>query len=167
MLNSTIVTSLLWVGALSTALMAGIYFAFSSFVMDSLKKIDETSGICAMQSINKTILNSSFMPLFFGSSIVAAALALISIFKLEGIVAYLTTASGILYVMGMFICTAAFNVPLNNILAKTDASSHHAHQVWKHYLHTWTRWNHLRTLTSIFSCGLFIYALILKATPTL
>jgi len=163
--TSIFITSLLWFGALSTALMAGVYFAFSSFVMDSLKGIDDTSGITAMQSINKTILGSSFMPLFFGSSMIAAALAVISIYKLEGMVSYVTTASGIVYVMGMLLCTAAFNVPLNKILEKTDVESPLAPRIWKHYLHNWTRWNHLRTLTSIISCGLFIYALTLKATP--
>ena len=165
MLTYTLTTSLLWIGALSTALMAGVYFAFSSFVMDSLEKIDEISGISAMQSINKTILNSSFMPLFFGSSIIAAALAIISIYSLDGIVSYVTAASGVIYTIGMFICTAAFNVPLNNILAKTDVNNIHARQIWKHYLINWTRWNHLRTVTSILSCGLFIYALTLRMAP--
>jgi len=165
MITSTFITSLLWFGALSTALMAGIYFAFSSFVMDSLKRIDESSGISAMQSINTTILKSSFMPLFFGSSIISALLAVISIFKMDGLVSHVTTASGILYVFGMLMCTALFNVPLNNVLAKTNPDSAEAHQVWKHYLNNWTKWNHVRTITSILSCALFIYALTLKISP--
>ena len=164
MLTSTIITSLLWFAALSTALMAGIYFAFSSFVMDSLAKIDNSSGIKAMQSINKTILSSSFMPLFFGSSIVAAILAILSIYEFEGLVSYVTTISSLIYIFGMFLCTAMFNVPLNKILADTSVESSQSIQIWKHYLDTWTKWNHLRTVTSTLSSGLFIYALTIQVT---
>ncbi|MGB0752441.1 MAG: hypothetical protein ACPGQI_10815, partial [Gammaproteobacteria bacterium] len=56
-----------WLVAVSSGLMAGTYFAFSSFIMQSLKALDGLDGIRTMNSINKVILRSMFMPLFFGS----------------------------------------------------------------------------------------------------
>ncbi len=41
--------------ALGCGLIAGVFFAFSSFVMNALARIQPTQGIAAMQSINITI----------------------------------------------------------------------------------------------------------------
>ena len=66
---------------------------------------------------------------------------------------------GLIYVLGMFVCTAACNVPLNNALDAVDPETAEAAEVWQMYLQRWTRWNHLRTVCSALSCGLFFAAL--------
>ena len=38
--------------ALGCAMMAGVFFAFSSFVMPALRRLPATQGIAAMQAIN-------------------------------------------------------------------------------------------------------------------
>ena len=40
----------------------------------------------------------------------------------------------------------AFNVPLNNRLAATDASSASAARTWAGYVAKWVQWNYLRTV---------------------
>lgn len=65
-------------------------------------------------------------------------------------------AAGVLYVLGMFIVTMIFNVPLNNALAAVDPASSEAVSVWARYLTVWTTWNHVRTVSSIVACALFI-----------
>ena len=55
--------------------------------------------------------------------------------------------------IGMFVVTMAFNVPLNNALLRGDAAT------WQRYLVSWTRWNHVRTLASMAASALFIAAL--------
>jgi uncharacterized membrane protein len=48
----TLVTGLLWISAIGCGLLAGLYFAFSTFVMTALGRIDQAAGIAAMNSIN-------------------------------------------------------------------------------------------------------------------
>lgn len=159
MTSSFIVAVLLWTAALSSGLMAGVYFAFSGFIMQAFGKIDTTQAIASMNSINKIILRSAFMPLFFGSSIISVLLIFASIAHWGEAGAEITLIAGTVYFVGMFACTALFNVPLNNLLAGLDPNSANAPQVWAHYLKTWTNWNHLRTLSSLVTCVLCIWLL--------
>lgn len=154
----------LWSAAIGSGVMAGIYFTFSSFVMRSLEKLPRADGVAAMQSINRVILSSSFMPLFVGSTVLSASLAVWSLFRWGQHGSWAMLAGGMIYVLGMFVCTAAFNVPLNNTLDAVDPSSAEAGMVWSDYLHRWTRFNHLRTVASALACGLFIAAVTAMKT---
>jgi uncharacterized membrane protein len=158
-MSSSIVTALLWTTALSSGLITGVYFAFSVFIMQAFGKINTTQSITAMNAINKTILRSLFMPLFFGSSIISLCLIIAAIVHWGEAGSKLTLIAGAVYFIGMFICTAVFNVPLNNVLARTDPNGDNAQQVWSHYLSNWTKWNHLRTVSSLVTCVLCIWLL--------
>ena len=68
-------------------------------------------------------------------------------------------AGGVLYVLGMFVVTMTFNVPLNNALAAADPASQEAASLWARYLTDWTFWNHVRTVASTLACALFIAAI--------
>ena len=137
-----------WLVAVSSGLMAGTYFAFSSFIMQSLKALDGLEGMRTMNSINEVILRSMFMPLFFVSTVLALALAGGGLWTWGESDSLWATVAGSIYVIGMFGVTAAFNVPLNNALAKAENNSN-AEQVWAHYLTMWTRWNSVRAVTSL------------------
>jgi uncharacterized membrane protein len=50
--------------ALGCALLGGLFFAFSNFVMKALMRIPAPSGIAAMQAINVTVLNPLFLGLY-------------------------------------------------------------------------------------------------------
>ena len=67
-------------------------------------------------------------------------------------------AGGLLYFTGMFVCTAAFNVPLNNALDAVDPTSSAGAEVWSEYVVAWTRWNYLRTAACLAACYLLIAA---------
>ena len=153
------VTALLWFGAIGCGIMAGVYFTFSAFVMKSLASIDAPAGIAAMQSINDVILRSAFMPLFFGTSLAAAAAVLLHVVSSAPAGGIWMVLAGGIYFVGMFLCTVFFNVPLNNKLKAVDSSSSHGEDVWKMYLRVWTRWNHVRTLASTIACAFFIQAI--------
>ena len=159
MMSSSISTALLWTAALGSGLIAGVYFAFSVFIMQAFGKIDASQSIAAMNSINETILRSLFMPLFFGSSIISVLLVIVAFANWGEAGAELTLIAGAVYFVGMFVCTVVFNVPLNNSLARLDSNSDDANQVWSRYLVTWTRWNHLRSVSSLVSCILCIWLL--------
>lgn len=159
MMPPSIVTALLWATALSNGLMAGVYFAFSGFIMKAFDNIETSQAIAAMNSINEVILRSLFMPVFFGSSIISLILSVYAMIYWGEPGTGLMLTTGMVYVVGMFLCTAVFNVPLNNILARLDTQSDNAPQVWLHYLNKWIRWNHLRTVSCLISFTLSIWLL--------
>jgi len=144
----------LWAAAISTGLMAGIYLAFSVFLMAALKALPDSIGMASMNSINRVILESAFMPLFFGSSLLAFLLML---FAYAGSASLWIISAGVVYLLGMLACTVVVNVPLNNRLQ--EVTSENASKVWQHYTIYWTRWNHLRTISSLLACIFYMLAL--------
>lgn len=102
--------------ALGMALMGGVYFTFSAFVMRALASLEAAAGVAAMQAINTVILKSLFMPLFFGTSLFAAAAIAWACLSWQAPGSGSLLAAGIVYLFGMFLCIAAGNVPLNEVL---------------------------------------------------
>jgi uncharacterized membrane protein len=129
-MTSLIVRSLLWFSAMSCGLVAGLYFAFSTFIMTALGRIAQVHGVSAMNSINSTILRSLFMPLFFGTTAASAALVVVGVLRRSEPGTTAMLASGLIYIAGMFLCTVFLNVALNNALAAVDPASGGAAPVW-------------------------------------
>jgi uncharacterized membrane protein len=155
----TVTTLLLWFCALACALLGGLYFAFSAFIMRALEETG-AAGIAAMNAINRVILRSWFMPLFVGTTLASVALAVIGLSNLPAARGLYLIAGGVLYVAGMFAVTMLFNVPLNNSLAEVTVESRTGSAIWKDYLLRWTRWNHVRTVSSLGAAALFVGALV-------
>jgi uncharacterized membrane protein len=148
---------LLWFCAIGCGLLAGTYFAFSTFIMTALGRIEPFHSISAMKSINSTILRSLFMPLFFGTTVASAVLAIIGLSHRGQPGGTAMVAGGLIYVVGMFVCTVFFNVPLNNALG--SAAGEAGASIWARYLKEWTMWNHVRTISSATACALYIRAI--------
>ncbi len=142
--------------AIGAGLMAGLYFAFSTFIMRSFNQLGASNAVAAMNAINQVILRSWFMPLFFASTAVFVGLAVagFTLGELPG--RWLLVSAGLIYVIGMFVATAAFNVPLNNALAAVTNDHQEQTTAWNHYYRVWTRWNHVRALCSLVACMLCI-----------
>lgn len=150
----TLFEAALWATVISTGLMAGIYFAFSVFIMSAFKTIPDTSAAIAMNAINKVIVKSAFMPVFFGSSLLAIVLVFLALGDER---AGLIMLAGGVYILGMLLCTVLFNVPLNNRLLK--ASLENQAEIWQNYVIEWTRWNHVRSISSLLAFILYVLAL--------
>ena len=157
-MTETVTTILLWFCALACALLGGVYFAFSAFIMRALAETG-AAGVAAMNAINRVIQRSLFMPLFIGSTLASLALAVIGLFELPALRGVCLIAGGLLYVAGMFAVTMSCNVPLNNALAEVTADTRAGTAIWKDYLRRWTLWNHLRTVSCLGAAALFIFAL--------
>lgn len=158
-MNTLIVNGLLWFSALGAGLIAGVFFAFSTFIMTALGRSGPGPGIRAMNSINTTILKSLFMPVFYGTTLTSVALGAVAIVRWDGsLPTAATLAAAILYVAGMFLCTIVFNVPLNNALAAVDPDSSNGAAIWARYLKDWTFWNHVRTVAALVAAALFAFA---------
>jgi len=142
----------LTVSILATGLVAGIFFAFSNFVMQALARLSPNEGIRAMQAINVTVLNPWFLGTFLGTGFVAIGAAAFLYFGVaDDHFALMISASG-LYNCGVITVTTSFNVPLNNRLEKLDAESTDAHDFWQVYLRKWLFWNHVRTIAAAAAC---------------
>ena len=141
---------------LGCGLMAGVFFAFSNFVM---KALERTQAIAAMQSINVTVLNPLFLGIFVGTAVVCGALGLYSILSWESPRSVCLLAGSALYLFGTFGVTMAFNVPLNNTLEGVDPSKPEALLAWRGYVTAWTRWNHVRTIAALAAAAAFTIAL--------
>lgn len=148
-----------FISVLGTGLIAGVFFAFSSFVMGALGRLPAANGISAMQSINVVVLNPAFLGVFMGTAVLCLVLALSAIMRWsEPGAAYLLIGSAI-YVLGTFAVTIALNVPLNDELAAVNAQNGSAASVWARYLTDWTMWNHVRTGASVIASACLIKAL--------
>lgn len=140
-------------------MIAGLYFAFSAFILTALSRIDQVSGISAMNSINVVILRSLFMPVFLGTSLLSLALAGVALFRWGEPGALAMLSGGSIYFVGMLVVTMLFNVPLNNALAAVDPVGAEGARAWALYLKNWAFWNHVRTIASAAACVLFIAAI--------
>jgi uncharacterized membrane protein len=161
-MTRTIITGLLWFSAIGCGLIGGLYFAFSTVIMTSLGRIDQGAGIAAMNAINEDIVRSSFMPIFLGTTLAGAVLAAMAFFRLGGPESSAMLAGGVVYVIGMFVVTMIFNVPLNNALAAVDPAGSDSGLIWTAYVSDWTFWNHVRMVASVIASALFVWAIAVK-----
>ena len=75
-LMNTILTSLLTLGAaLGCGLIAGVFWAFSNFVMPALACLPPRQGMAAMQAINLAVLNRRFLGVLLGTGLACLVLA--------------------------------------------------------------------------------------------
>lgn len=151
--------ALTFLSALGAGLVAGIFFAFSAFIMSALDRLPPAGGISAMQSINIVVLNPVFFAVFFGTAAACLGLAIAALVGWSEASAPYLLAGSLLYLVGTIFVTIAFNVPLNNRLASVNPNSAEGASVWARYLSAWTAWNHVRTAASLAAAALFINAL--------
>jgi uncharacterized membrane protein len=145
-------------GALGCGVMAGVFFAFSTFVMRALARVPPAQGIAAMQSINVTVLNPVFLGTFLGTALVCAALGVVS-FATWPAPRVGLLAGALFYLVGTFLVTVLFNVPRNEALAQRDAADPQSVALWNDYLRTWTRWNHVRTVSALAAAAMLTASL--------
>ena len=157
---SNAIFSLTFAAAISSALVAGIFFAFSTFVMAGLSRIPPEHGISAMQSINVTVLNPAFFLAFFGTGALCLVLIALAWLEWDRPGSALILAASLAYLAGCIGVTMLANVPLNDALAAVQAGTPEASVLWRRYLDVWTAWNHLRTAAPLAAAILFTIALI-------
>ncbi len=149
--------------AIGCELIAGVFFAFSTFVMSALAQRPATEGIAAMQAINIMVINPWFMTAFLGTGAACFVLIIVSLvnWQQRGNI-YLIVAS-LLYLIGTIGVTMGFNVPLNDALATANPNSPEGTNLWTTYLTNWTFWNHIRTIAALAAATLFTLAVSYSA----
>jgi uncharacterized membrane protein len=136
------------IAALGSALIAGVFFAFSTFVMRALARRPAPEAVAAMQAINLTVINPLFLGAFLGAAAACAAAIALALLT-HSPASTLTIVGSAFYLLGAFGVTMAFNVPLNNAFAALDPTTPDAADRWSAYARDWNRWNHVRTFAAL------------------
>lgn len=158
-MNDELLHLVILISALGAGVVAGIFFAFSTFVMKALDRLPPAQAIVAMQSINIVVINPWFMTAFFGTAVACIILVILSLLDWSRPGAGYLLLGGILYLLGTILVTIACNVPRNNTLATVEPTSEDGARLWARFLRTWTLWNHVRTAAALVAATVFSLAL--------
>jgi uncharacterized membrane protein len=152
------VRTLTAVGVVGTAVVGGVLFAFSSFVMAGLRSVPPHDGLVAMQGINDRAVTPAFMTAFLGTAVLCIGLAVQSLTDLGDRAAQVRLGAAVLY-LATIVITMAFHVPRNDALALLDPAAPESAAAWRTYARNWTLMNHLRTLTAVGAAVGFLWSL--------
>ncbi len=148
------------VTVLGCGTIAGVFFAFSSFVMKALARLPANDGIAAMQSINVLAVNSWFLAAFLGTAALCVLVIVAALAQWSEPFAVFLLLGGLAYLAGCFLVTVVFNVQaMNNALAALPATAPDRADRWTTYLANWTTWNHVRTVASLTASALLTVGL--------
>jgi uncharacterized membrane protein len=143
-MNATLLTLTTLLAALGCGLSAGVFLAFSSFVMPALARLPPQQGIAAMQSINVAAINVWLLGTLLGTAAACVLLALSSLLGWSAPGAGLRLGGSLLYLLGCIGVTRAFNIPRNDALAALSPEGAEAASLWHQYVREWSAWNHVR-----------------------
>ena len=145
---------LILVAAVGAGLTAGVFLAFSSFVMTGLGRAPAAVGVRAMQEINRAAPSPVFMLTLFGTAVLAVGLAVAAVVG-RGPGWGLVVAGAAAYLVCIGLTVALPRAPQRGAgLARPGRPRHP--EAWRTYLSDWTRLNHLRTVSAAAGCVLLL-----------
>jgi len=147
------------VTALGCGLAAGVFFAFSSFVMKALARLPSPQGIAAMQSINIEAPTPLFMAALLGTALACVAVAVSALFIWDEPAAVYMLVGGLIYLVGTILLTIVYHIPRNDALASIDPDGVDAANHWQRYVTGWTAWNHVRAAAALAAAAILTIAL--------
>ena len=154
--------------ATATALMAGLFFAYTFSVNPGLHRLTDSAYLAAMQSINRAIQNPVFFTVFFGTLILLPLSAWLSYNQLPALRFWLLCAAAVIYAGGVFSVTVLGNVPLNEALDAfiiNTATPEQLSAQRSRFEMPWNALNTIRTLASASSIILVIIAYLIPVSP--
>jgi uncharacterized membrane protein len=157
---TTAANILLVITATTTALMAGLFYAFSCSVNLGLARLSNAEYISAMQSINRAIQNPIFFAAFFGAPILLPLSVFTHYEQPLPARFWLLLAAAIIYLICTFGVTIFGNVPLNNTLDRFDLPAASEAEITLQRANFEGRWNNLNTIRTISSTLTIILVVI-------
>ncbi|WP_165445032.1 DUF1772 domain-containing protein [Gracilibacillus phocaeensis] len=146
---------LLIIYTVSVAIQAGLFFVFSNTIMNVLRDYPLTEARKVMVNINNAIQNPLFLTIFLSPFIVIMISLLLMVVQPLLFNSWIIISFAI-YFLGAFMVTIFFNVPMNNRLQSNENMEY-----WSQYLSQWTRWNHVRTISSIIALVIIVVLFVL------
>ncbi len=152
--------NLILISVIASALVSGVFMAFSGFVMPSLNATERAGSIQAMQIINRKVFPTLFMVLLIGMSALSLFMLWLAYSQLTGAALWLVIAGALAYFIGVFVATMVGNVPMNVALDKIDHTTSSSAQFWADTFYPkWVFWNYVRTYFAALAAVLFLLAL--------
>jgi uncharacterized membrane protein len=149
------------VAAVASGLVAGVFLAFSTFVVQGLDRNPAPVAVAAMQGINATAPHPLFMlPLFVGPLVGLAAAGLALAGDGDGDVADGWVVAGAVAGLVPALMTAGYHVPRNLALDRVDPTAPDVEATWRRYVRAWVGGNHVRTLGGLASAAALTVALV-------
>ncbi|GAB0156577.1 DUF1772 domain-containing protein [Chryseobacterium sp. Alg-005] len=154
-------TTLLIIIATLTALIGGLFYAYSCSVVLGLGKLSDMEYLKSMQSINREILNPVFFMSFMGTAVLLPVTTFV--FRTQNPAFIFLLLATLIYLIGVFGVTIVGNVPLNNQLDQFDIMSSTAESVKKMrdvFENRWNFLNHIRSICSVIAIIFVVCACI-------
>ena len=148
---------LLILSILFTGLTAGLCFTWFNAVTPGIGRLDNLSFLKAFQAMNRAIINSQFMIIFMGPTILLFVNAVL--FRTNNTTFWLFLIAAIIFFIGIGLLTVFGNVPLNEMLDNSNLESLSKLELQtlrNKFENPWNRWHTLRTASSITSFSLLI-----------
>jgi uncharacterized membrane protein len=154
----------LFAAVVTTGLMAGLFFAFTTAVMPALRHGGDRTFVEAMNRISTDIQNGWFLLCFMGALLLSIAATALSLPHATRSALPWAIAGAVLY-LAVIIVTGGVNIPLNNDLAKTAADTASLADARHAFENRWIAWNNVRTLLNVASFVCLTMALVVSTRP--
>lgn len=135
--------------ATSTALIAGLFYAWSCSVTPGLARLSHAEYLAAMQSINRAIQNPVFFASFLGTALCLPLSTYLSYDASLSLRFWLLLAATLVYLIGGLGVTVFGNVPLNEALDTFSLSTASPQELVAQRLRFEIPWNRLHTARTI------------------
>ncbi|WP_461304234.1 anthrone oxygenase family protein [Aureisphaera sp.] len=147
---------------LLTGLTAGLCFTWSNAITPGIGKLTDLMFLQSFQSMNRVIVNPSFLIVFFGPIILFFANTYY--FRNTNPDFFWTLlVAALLFFVGVGMITIFKNIPLNELLDKTQLEVLNASELKdlrQTFEKPWNRWHMVRTISSFTSFALLLSAII-------
>ena len=153
-------TIILALAILLTGLMAGIFFTWSNAVKPGIGKLSDIEYLRALQSMNRVILNNAFKIIFLGAIIVVALVPVFYFNLYPKNIFWLFVFTLVIYWIGVFGVTVSGNIPLNEILDKTNLESITSEEIKTLRKSIEVKWNNFNLIRCISSGITFILLIV-------
>ncbi len=144
--------------ALWSAVIGGVFSAFSEFIMSGLLRAEPAAGIESMQHINRTVIKTQFVAGILLIAPLSIFLAVHGLNNFDGVARAAALVAPVVYLPTVFLMTIFGNVPMNNKLDRLDHTDPDAESYWREYGQVWTRLNHFRTIGSVLTAAIYLTA---------
>jgi uncharacterized membrane protein len=152
----------LLIGILFTGLTAGLCFTWANAITPGIGRLDDLTFLKAFQSMNRAIINPSFLMVFLGPCLLLFVNALL--FKNSNQTTFISfLVAAILFFAGIGLVTIFKNVPLNELLDNTvleNTTQVELADLRKTFEKPWNRWHAVRTVCSFAAFSLLIIGTI-------
>ena len=139
----------LMLATLTTGLISGFFYAYTSSVTLGNALLPDEQYIEAMQAINATVRNGVFAFSFFGAVLSLFLALAVHVPRLRSRRFALIVLAAVFYIGGGFMVTFLVSVPMNEELARVGGTGPAAlAQVRAEYEGPWNFWNGVRTVFS-------------------